>query len=90
VQVAREFSGKVTFFGVAWKATEAECRRYVRDFEVPYDNGLDAGERIFELYGVPYQPATVLISRDGRLVDQIAGGVDHEFLAEQVGKLVEA
>lgn len=31
--------------------------------------GLDEDEEIFQLYGVPYQPVTVLIAADGTVVE---------------------
>lgn len=35
--------------------------------------GLDEDEDIFEKYGVPYQPVTVLIASDRTVVDAWAG-----------------
>lgn len=35
--------------------------------------GLDAEEEIFSLYGVPYQPVTVLIAADGTVVESWDG-----------------
>jgi hypothetical protein len=35
--------------------------------------GLDAGEEIFDLYGVPYQPVTVLIAADQTVVESWDG-----------------
>lgn len=48
--------------------------------------GLDEEEEIFRLYGVPYQPVTVLIASDGTVVeswdglrpeDEIRASLDH-------------
>lgn len=35
--------------------------------------GLDEQEEIFQLYGVPYQPVTVLIAGDGTVVESWDG-----------------
>ncbi len=35
--------------------------------------GLDEEEEIFEAYGIPYQPVTVLIAADGTVVEDWAG-----------------
>lgn len=88
--MARSYEGKVTFFGVAWAASEQECREYVDRYDVPYDNALDAEERVFADYGVAYQPATVFVSADGRIVDRLAGGMDADELERRVRRLLEA
>lgn len=47
--------------------------------------GLD--DRIWDLYGVPGQPATILIA-NGVIVDQWFGAVPEDFLRERLDRLV--
>lgn len=47
--------------------------------------GLD--DRIWDLYGVPGQPATILIA-NGVIVDQWFGAAPEDFLRERLDRLV--
>lgn len=78
--MARKRDGDVLFFGVAWHATENECREYVEEFDVPYENGLDTDDEVFRAYKVGYQPATVLISADGGIAHSNYGPITEEGL----------
>jgi hypothetical protein len=73
--LAAEYSEDVDFVAPAWKSTfEATERRAEELF--PSESikwGLDEGEEIFSLYGVPYQPVTVLIAADGTVVESWDG-----------------
>lgn len=57
------------------------------EFNVPYEAALDASEDVFRLYGVPYQPATFFITRDGKILESIFGPVSESELEELVSKL---
>lgn len=52
--------------------------------------GLDESEEIFSLYGVPYQPATVLIGADGTIVDSWLGAKGEAGLREALDSLLES
>lgn len=73
--LAAEYSGDVDFVAPAWKSTlEATRRRADELFQSgSIQWGLDAEEEIFSLYGVPYQPVTVLIAGDGTVVESWDG-----------------
>lgn len=70
-RIAAEYSDQVDFVAPAWKSTfEATRRRAEEIFQSGAIMwGLDADQAIFELYGVPYQPVTVLIASDGTVVE---------------------
>ncbi len=78
--MARAHEDDVLFFGVAWRASEDECREYVDEFDVPYENALDTDERVFRAYKVGYQPATIFISKDGRIAHANYGPIDEDTL----------
>jgi len=78
----------VDFVAPAWKSSfEATADRAAELFqsgEIMW--GLDEQEEIFSLYGIPYQPVTVLIAGDGSVVeswdglrpeDEIRGALDN-------------
>lgn len=60
---------------MAWKGTEeataARAAELMPSGQMVW--GLDQAEAIFALYGVPYQPSTVLISRDKTIVERWPG-----------------
>jgi hypothetical protein len=73
--LAAEYSDRVDFVAPAWKSdfdsTRARARELFRSGVVKW--GLDEDQGIFALYGVPYQPVTVLIGHDGSVVEAWPG-----------------
>lgn len=51
--------------------------------------GLDEDEDIFEKYGVPYQPVTVLITADMRVADAWAGILPEEEMRAKLDQLLD-
>ena len=75
-KLAVEYEGQVRFVAPAWKATSEETARRAAEL-MPSGRvawGLDESEGIFAAFGVPYQPATVLIDGHGAVVDSWLGG----------------
>lgn len=73
--VAADYGDRVDFVAPAWKSdferTEARAAELFVSGEIMW--GLDEDEDIFEKYGVPYQPVTVLIAEDKTVVTAWAG-----------------
>lgn len=69
--LAAEYGDQVDFVAPAWKssyeATEDRANELFQSGQIMW--GLDAEEEIFALYGVPYQPVTVLIAADQTVVE---------------------
>jgi hypothetical protein len=69
--LAAEYADQVDFVAPAWKSSlEATAERAAELFksgEIQW--GLDEQEEIFSLYGIPYQPVTVLIAGDRTVVE---------------------
>lgn len=70
--VAQDYQDRVTFLAVAGKST------FERSAEVApqlFSDALDWGydDSIWELYGNPYQPHTMLITSDDKIVTQYYG-----------------
>lgn len=78
------------FFGVAWHGSEDECREYIDEFDVPYASGLDADEKVFRAYGFNYQPATVFVTKSGRIFRSHFGGLGRDEFDAIVRELTEA
>ena len=88
--MARAHEGKVLFFGVAWHGSEDDARAYIDEFDVPYDNGLDADEKVFRAYGFNYQPATVFVTKSGRIFRSHFGPLERAEFEEAVAALRRA
>jgi hypothetical protein len=80
----------VLFFGVAWHGTVDEAKAFRDEFDVPYDGGLDTDESVFGAYGFNYQPATVFVTRSGRIFRSHFGPLEREELEETIGKLLRS
>lgn len=69
--LAAEYADQIDFVAPAWKSsadlTAQRARELFRSGEIQW--GLDAEEEVFQLYGVPYQPVTVLIAGDKTVFD---------------------
>lgn len=73
--LAQEYGDRVAFVAPAWKGSAEDTAQRAAEW-LPSGRvawGLDAEEEIFSLYGVPYQPVTVLISGDGHIVESWPG-----------------
>jgi hypothetical protein len=90
-QLAAEYGDRVDFVAPAWKADFAATEKRAHEL-FPADTvkwGLDEpDETVFGLYGVPYQPMTVLIGSDGSIVDEWLGVRDEEALRRSLDNLV--
>ncbi len=85
--VAAEYLEDVTFLAVAGRSDLGSTAAAAD--ELFSDNlmwGLD--ESVWDLYGIPGQPASVLIT-NGVIVDQWFGAVGADVLRERLDRLVE-
>ena len=73
-KVAKEFAGRAGFVGVSNHDTVAAGRAYARRFDVTYPMANDASGKTWARWGVPYQPVTVLIDKQGRIAERFDGG----------------
>lgn len=73
--LAAEYGDRVVFVAPAWKSdfdsTAARAAELLTSGVVQW--GLDADEEVFRAYGIPYQPATVLIAPDQTIVEAWPG-----------------
>lgn len=90
--LATEYSDRVAFVAPAWKApfdaTAQQAARLLPSGEVRW--GLDESEGIFQAYGVPYQPATVLIGADGTVVESWLGARGEDAMRQSIEALLES
>ncbi len=85
-----EYSDRVKFLAPAWKGTFAATAEQAAAL-LPSGNvawGLDESEDVFSLYGVPYQPATVLVGADGTVVETWPGARSEQQMRESIEALI--
>ncbi len=89
-KLSTEYSDQVDFVAPAWKstfaATEARANELLLAGLVMW--GLDEDEHIFGLYGVPYQPVTILIAGDGTVVESWPGLRDEAEIRSALDSLI--
>lgn len=89
-QLASEYSDRVDFVAPAWRSsfdlTRARADELFQSGQVKW--GLDEDENIFNLYGVPYQPVTVLIAADDTVVQAWPGLRDEAEIRAALDELI--
>lgn len=88
--ISADYADQVDFVAVAWRGTAADTAAQAAAL-MPSSNikwGLDAEEVIFAAYGVPYQPVTVLISADKRVVGGWPGLQDEAAIRTALDMLI--
>jgi hypothetical protein len=76
--LAEEFEGEVVFFGASNNDTVEDGLAYVEEFGVPYDLAL--APEVWEQFGNPYRPTTIVFDAAGREVQRIDGPISYEGL----------
>ena len=89
-QISLDYADEVSFLAPAWKgtlpATTDRANQLLPSGVIRW--GLDADERVFEAFGVPYQPVTVLIAADGTIFETWAGFRDGADIRQSLDLLV--
>jgi len=89
-KLAAEYADQVDFVAPAWKSsfelTEARALELFQSGEIMW--GLDEEQTIFGLYGVPYQPVTVLIAADDTVVQAWPGIRDEADIRAALDELI--
>jgi len=68
--------------GVSNHDTVADGKGYVDSLDVPYP--MAHAPEVWEQYGVPYQPATVVISSAGEIATRVEGPITLEGLQQVI------
>jgi peroxiredoxin len=88
-RVAEEFAGRVGFVGVSYHDTVAAGRAYQRRFKASYPLANDPSGRTWARWGVPYQPVTVLVDKQGRVAERFDGGTTGGTLRDALTYLLD-
>lgn len=89
-KVAADYADRVEFVAVAWKgsmeATAERAARLMPSGKIRW--GLDQPEEIFGLYGIPYQPWTVLITGSDIEVERWPGARSEVEIRQALDDLI--
>ena len=91
--VARAYSGRVSFVGVNVKDQPAAARRFEQDFKVPYPSWEDQAASIaasFGGIGPAALPSTIVLDEEYRVASRLFGAVDEPQLSAQLDWVLEA
>lgn len=88
--VSTDYTDQVDFIAPVWKSDPQAAEQAAATF---FDSGvirwgLDNDEVIFGLFGVPYQPVTVLIAADGTVYESWAGVRSEELIRASIDELI--
>ncbi len=88
--MAAEYADQVEFIAVGWKSSFDATAARAADL-MPSGNirwGLDESEEIFGIYGVPYQPVTVLITGSDVEVNRWPGARSETEIRQALDDLI--
>jgi peroxiredoxin len=74
-----QFADEVNFVGVAWTGSEDSYQGFVDRHGLTFPQINDDPGEVFARFGVPFQPAMVIVKPDGS-TESVAGAVDAELL----------
>jgi peroxiredoxin len=89
-KVYRDFKNKdVQFVGIFVKDRESEVQKFVQTYGLSFPVGLDDGRKIADSYKFIGTPFTVLVSKQGQIVERKAGPHGEKAFREKIEKLLK-
>jgi hypothetical protein len=85
--VASDYLDRVTFLAVAGRSTPEDSANRVGDWFSPDRLLWGYSDDVWALYGISYQPVTVLVSPDGRIVGGWFGALSEEEMRAELDAL---
>ena len=82
-------SKDVQFVGIFVKDRESEVKKFVQTFGITFPVGLDDGRKIADSYKFIGTPFTVLLSKEGEIIERRAGPTSEEALRQKIEKLLK-
>jgi peroxiredoxin len=89
-KVYRAFKSKdVQFIGIFVRDRESEVQKFVQTYGLSFPVGLDDGRKIADSYKFIGTPFTVLVSKEGEIIERRAGPHSEKALREKIEKLLK-
>ena len=64
-EASRRWAGELDIIGVAWSGDELTYRDFIDEGGLTFPQIDDTAGEVYERFGIPYQPAAVLIDSSG-------------------------
>ena len=71
--------------GVAWTGNDESFQEFIDKYSLTFPQISDDPGDVFDRFGIPYQPAFVIVSTDGS-TETISGAVDEELLGQIISE----
>ena len=86
----KKLSGQVNFLGIAYQDEEKKSIAAAYKWQLPFPSVQDPRSLLREFYAINGLPVTLLINKDGEIVERIAGpiGSPEDFTNRVSGKLI--
>jgi peroxiredoxin len=89
-KVYRAFKSKdVQFIGIFVRDRKSEVQKFVQTYGLSFPVGLDDGRKIADSYKFIGTPFTVLVSKEGEIIERRAGPHSEKALREKIEKLLK-
>lgn len=75
---------KVEFVAVFVKDTEADARKFIKQFGLTFPAGLDLDDKIAKAYKFVGMPLTIFITKTGDIAERITGPLDERSLTKEI------
>jgi hypothetical protein len=85
--VAEDYLDEITFLAVAGRSTPEDSEKRVGDWFDPARLLWGYSDDVWALYGVSYQPVSVLVSPDKKVVGGWFGALDEEEMRAELDAL---
>ncbi len=80
-----QFGDRATFVGVAWTGSDDSFQGFIDEHGLTFPQISDDPGKVFDRFGVAYQPALVIVNTDGS-TELVAGAVDEQLLGQIISE----
>jgi thiol-disulfide isomerase/thioredoxin len=86
----KKLNGQVNFLGIAYQDKEKDSIAAAYKWQLPFPSVQDPRSLLREYYSINGLPITLLLDKDGKIVERIAGpvGSPEDFINRVTGKLI--
>jgi len=87
-KIAKDLGDRVEFIGVAVNDSRENAEKFMEEFDITYENGLDISD-IGPAYKITGIPETFWIDKNGQIIDRWIGAIDEAGLISRTQRLID-
>ena len=84
VKLHNKYGDRVDFVGIIFQDEEGAARRFIEEFDVKYENGMDPGGKASAAYKITGIPTTLVIDAKGDLRARWLGAIPPKVLTSYI------